>query len=159
MKWTDHEDGLLRRFIVDERQSFYEAEASFASAGYRRSRNSCIGRAHRLGFTSVYSASDGNHRRRSKPQYSQHRSAQPSIVIPAPKPRLAKSEILKLRCVEVDHLGIALDDLERGQCRYPLGDGPFTFCGQPADGTYCAPHMALTTRIDGPRSRMVREAA
>lgn len=42
------------------------------------------------------------------------------------------------------HLNLA--DLEYGQCRFPFGDGPFTFCGCQTyeDSPYCAEHHALT---------------
>lgn len=38
-----------------------------------------------------------------------------------------------------------LHDLEQHDCKWPLGDGPFTFCGQPAatGRVYCAAHVAL----------------
>lgn len=38
---------------------------------------------------------------------------------------------------------LALVDLERGDCRYPVTDDPggrHLFCGLPADGSYCAHH-------------------
>lgn len=44
-------------------------------------------------------------------------------------------------------LHLTLFDLEEGQCRFPFGDGPFTFCGHLVreDGKpYCAEHYALT---------------
>ena len=38
-------------------------------------------------------------------------------------------------------LHLSLIDLEPGQCRFPFGDGPFTFCGHPiVAGSYCGLH-------------------
>jgi hypothetical protein len=39
-------------------------------------------------------------------------------------------------------------DLDAEGCRYPFGDGPFTFCNhaQHEGSTYCGPHMALSRR-------------
>ena len=40
---------------------------------------------------------------------------------------------------------VDLLELEPGQCRWPYGDGPFTFCGCPTasdDGSYCRAHQA-----------------
>lgn len=53
-----------------------------------------------------------------------------------------------LRCIEVEPLHKNLADLGRNDCRYPYGDGPYTFCGNPQrEGhSYCGPHFALTLR-------------
>lgn len=42
-------------------------------------------------------------------------------------------------------LNLALPDLETGQCKYPHGDGPFTFCGhaQFETSVYCEHHSRL----------------
>lgn len=49
-----------------------------------------------------------------------------------------------LRCAPVEPLHLTLADLEPGVCRYPYGDGPYTFCGHPvAIGSYCGEHHAL----------------
>lgn len=43
-----------------------------------------------------------------------------------------------------------ITELEPGQCRYPFGEGPFTFCGAPQCGeetSYCAEHHAVTRRV------------
>jgi hypothetical protein len=53
-----------------------------------------------------------------------------------------------LRCIEVEPLHKSLADLGRNDCRYPYGEGPYTFCGNPQrEGhSYCGPHFALTLR-------------
>lgn len=38
---------------------------------------------------------------------------------------------------------VALADLERGQCKWPIGDNPILFCGCAAEGIYCPTHTAL----------------
>lgn len=108
-------------------------------------RNAIIGKLHRLGLQN-------------------NRTAIPKIPKPprVNKPRLrivsansksgqlrvfqsVDSDMAALRCVEVDPLHTTLADLAPGACRYPYGDGPFTFCGHPsADRSYCAPHYALS---------------
>lgn len=52
----------------------------------------------------------------------------------------------EVRAADVIPLHLNLADLEAGQCRYPYGDGPFTFCGCEAmrGKPYCAPHHSLT---------------
>lgn len=55
----------------------------------------------------------------------------------------------KVRCVELEPLNKTLLDLERGECRQPYGDGPFTFCGHPAKegSSYCVPHHHLNWQV------------
>ncbi len=39
---------------------------------------------------------------------------------------------------------VALVDLERGRCKWPIGDGPILMCGLPApDGRYCTTHAKM----------------
>lgn len=46
-------------------------------------------------------------------------------------------------------LHIAFLDLQPIHCRFPYGDGPFTFCGHPkTDGSsYCADHRSFTCQV------------
>lgn len=57
-----------------------------------------------------------------------------------------------LHCVEIVPHGLSLMDLEPNDCRFPYGDGPFTFCGHPkqAGSSYCAPHYHLTRQEPKP---------
>lgn len=45
-------------------------------------------------------------------------------------------------------LNMELDDLKNSQCRYPYGDGPFTFCGHPVkeNSPYCDEHHDICFR-------------
>lgn len=53
-----------------------------------------------------------------------------------------------LRCVEVIPQHKSLLELDADGCRFPFGDGPFTFCNhtQHEGSSYCGPHMALSRR-------------
>lgn len=53
----------------------------------------------------------------------------------------------------IDPLALTMDMLARGQCKFPLGDGPFTFCGAPCDGVYCVAHRRVVYRPDPQRAR------
>jgi len=46
---------------------------------------------------------------------------------------------------EPEFLGLSLIELDEHQCRYPQGEGPFLFCGQPAqeDSSYCSYHHRI----------------
>jgi GcrA cell cycle regulator len=68
----------------------------------------------------------------------------------------------ELRCVEIDPLLISLEDIRKGECRYPYGDGPFLFCGHVAveGSSYCKPHKALCSEPPrAPIQRFARVAA
>lgn len=56
-----------------------------------------------------------------------------------------EQDMRPLRQVAVEPLHLNLLDLQHGQCRYPFGDGPFTFCGcrTVPDSPYCEPHQEL----------------
>lgn len=59
--------------------------------------------------------------------------------------KTVEMEQYKVRCVEIIPRHVSLIDLEPGDCRYPYGDGPMTFCGHPkqADSSYCTLHYVL----------------
>lgn len=85
-----------------------------------------------------------------------------------PPPRPPKPiaiDLPALRCVEVEPRHVSLLDLQQGgDCRWPYGDGPFTFCGHPAVfGSYCGPHFGLSvgtgTRIEQTAHRVSRKIA
>lgn len=50
-------------------------------------------------------------------------------------------------------LNIEMDHLKHSQCRYPYGDGPFTFCGHPVTekSPYCEEHHKICFRKITPR--------
>lgn len=57
--------------------------------------------------------------------------------------RTKEIERRKKKCGEF--MGIPLLDLQPDQCRYPQGEGPFLFCGQPQQEgqPYCDTHCAI----------------
>jgi hypothetical protein len=67
---------------------------------------------------------------------------------------------IEMRCADAIPLGISLVELEIEHCRYPDGDGPFTFCGQQRmDGSsYCHSHSALSITKSRSNSEAVTEA-
>lgn len=60
---------------------------------------------------------------------------------------------VKIACVEIVPRNLSLLELEPNDCRYPYGDGPFTFCGHPkqAGSSYCTPHFHLCDQPPKPR--------
>jgi GcrA cell cycle regulator len=98
-------------------------------------RNSVIGKLHRLGLTR---ANGVERPPANKGQRVIRKKSAPSVRLVPVLPCAA--------VVDVVPLHVSLFDLQRGQCRFPYGDGPFTFCGcEAAPGkSYCEPHHRLT---------------
>ncbi len=74
------------------------------------------------------------------------------VYVPRPRPRISAPlapEIVLSDMVAPEFLDRTFAELGMGECRYPHGDRvPFTFCGQPCDGTssYCVFHKRLCCR-------------
>ncbi len=54
--------------------------------------------------------------------------------------------VIKIRCDGVSPRRLSLTELEPNDCRFPYGDGPFTFCGHPKmEGqSWCESHFHWT---------------
>lgn len=129
--WSPDMDSELRRYIKGG-YSFAEAVAELNQKfGTSFSRNAAIGRAYRIGIEIVRlpKASKPAKPRRQKSAVFRPR---PEIVIPIP-------------VVAVDPRYLDLIDLKDGDCRFPLGTGPYTFCGNPKceGSSYCQPHRMV----------------
>jgi GcrA cell cycle regulator len=103
-------------------------------------RNQVIGVIHRMGLTHevkvVRHASDTNGPRPPRPKrehVKRVKGVTGSMWVP--------------RCVEVDPRNVSLFELGAGECKFPYGDGPFTFCGHPRStgSVWCDQHRELCT--------------
>lgn len=102
------------------------------------SRNSVIGKIHRLGLTGKYRRPrEGRARRMTKPK--------PARLLETTEQVLSRPEIPQMRPDLRPVGGFDLLELRAGMCRWPEGEGPFTFCGaqQAFDSSYCRKHYAL----------------
>lgn len=147
--WTAHEDEKLKTLYADRLSC-----AAIANYFPNKSRNAIIGRVHRLkmplrgGGTKPPRAARSTpypweEAGKSKSTYYRSRSAE---QLP-PKPKIIRPprEETELRCDAIDPLSIPLSDLHANQCRWPYGDGPFTFCGHEIfQGSYCGGHFFLS---------------
>jgi GcrA cell cycle regulator len=131
--WTDEQSKVLIALLA-EGKSFAEIAAllneQFNTA---YSRNAVCGKGFRLQVRAPRKVKASPKPRKRKP-------VEPVIK---PPPRM---EEIQLRCVEVEPRHLTLDQLEPNDCRYPFGDGPFTFCGHGSmEGSpYCVSHFHLT---------------
>lgn len=111
--------------------------------GTSYSRNAVIGRRIRMGLGNASEA--GKERLERKPQ----QKAAPIVRAVAPSQPRPKPV-----CVDAEPLHLPLIELEHHQCRWPFGDGPFTFCGHPRytdrstsdeqQTMYCLKHLQMS---------------
>lgn len=140
VKWTPEHDAALVSHRDDGYSSSQNAQLINQEFQTVYSRNAVIGRLHRLGLT------DANSPRKS-PQIASPRKLR---EVKAPRARPVKpvlpAEIIRLRCAEITPLHVELAALDADACRYPFGDGPFTFCGnlKLESSSYCFAHYHLT---------------
>jgi GcrA cell cycle regulator len=134
--WTDERVAELTRLYnigFSAAQTAVEISKTF---GLSVTRNAVIGIWNRRGLT----GDGGKMRRRVRVVRANGNSEAMKVF------DLEMGEMREVRAADVVPLHVSLAALEAGQCRYPYGDGPFTFCGcQALPGKpYCPPHHMLT---------------
>ena len=116
------------------------------------SRNSVIGKVHRLGLSGKYRRPREGRRRMTKPKRDAASKRRDVLDVQTPQKSVTSPEsrdapVGKRDLSEEPRRGsFDLLDLKLGQCRYPEGNGPpFAFCGAPiVDGyPYCHEHAEL----------------
>ena len=129
MDWTDAAIARLKEL--------WGEGFSASECGQRMgvSRNSVIGKIHRLGLSHKYRRPRERTRRMTKPRIRENKRPLPPPTpyqepSPPPLPPIGSVDLL---------------DLRAGMCRYPHGDGPYRFCGAPqAFGyPYCREHVEI----------------
>ena len=147
--WTDEQDAVLRELHGKGKSS---AEIAAVIGGV--TRNAVLGRAHRLKLPPHRHApsrgqASERRRRRSREKFERGKKAKKPVfkakespeATPAPTVVLEPSPSQRRVYVgDTDFMS-----LERDQCRWPLGDRPFRFCGQRkwGDKAYCAHHCRI----------------
>lgn len=120
-----------------------------AEIGCGFTRNAIIGKLHRMGLSNAASTVR-KHKWGNRPRAEKSVTRKTIRVVRANgnSDRMhfmesPETDIAALRCIEVDPLHVPLIDLDG--CRYPYGEGPFTFCNHPKfeGSSYCGPHFAL----------------
>ena len=179
--WTDEELGLLRKGISLGLSSAQISRELLPG----RSRNSIIGKLHRdphlfpAKLALALSPAEKEQRRAAKagqrvekrtPPRKKHNV--PAQIVGSIKNDPNGDLIWKDRSFPTspkinyrdaaippmagDFKALELHELQRGHCKYPHGDGPFTFCGQDVEHgkPYCPHHAALCYRTVEDRKPM-----
>ena len=156
--WDDDRTAELKRLWAAGK-SASEIVLAISTKFFRPSRNAVIGKVHRIGLSG---------RGRTMPAASAHltRPTRTYIAPTPPKPRPAAGPVyinqgaVKERSpdiplppmpVETMTATATLMTIERGECRWPIGDpleDDFGFCGreQLGRGPYCEHHAALVSK-------------
>lgn len=119
-------------------------------------RNSVLGKVHRLNLpvrTNLQARTprppwDPNRdtRRKAKKAPKPEREPIAKKVRAAPRVFAFRAQIpIRKKAAPPEFLGLDLLDLKPNACRYPHGEGPYFFCGQPKEPTssYCSYHAGL----------------
>lgn len=135
-KWNDENTNKMKDLILSGRSA-----AEIAKLIGARSRNAVIGKAAREGIPLAT-----QHRKKSasgprKPPW--HHKMLRALLPPVPRDPLPQENQPPMGTKPLMELGPR-------ECRWPHGDGPFFFCGQPTavEQSYCPFHMrrAFTSR-------------
>ncbi|WP_298879044.1 GcrA family cell cycle regulator [uncultured Bradyrhizobium sp.] len=152
--WSSEHSDALRDYFFEGLSYAEIGRRINARFGTAYSRNAVIGRAKRIGLglstpermisPSIVPSLPGE----SAP-FTPARAVPRGLNLPPPS-ALKPADPVKLRCVGVQPRLITLDELERGDCRYPYGGDKegeaISFCGHPRQpgSSYCAPHARVT---------------
>ncbi len=138
--WLDEHNAALKEYTELKTMSYTEiAEALNARFGISLTRNSCIGRAHRMGLSNPPKTRPKKIKREGGGERAMMNRISGKRTAPV-KPRLYCLEIIPR------HLSLLDDEFNDNVCKYPYGgfDKPITFCGHPRmQGSkyfYCVPH-------------------
>ena len=146
--WTDEQSAMLMEMLADGRSYAEIAVALNDRFDTNYSRNAACGKGFRLQVTAPPKI-------RATPK--KRKREQTRIQTVKPPPRI---EEIRLRCIEIEPRHLTLEQLDTNDCRYPFGDGPFTFCGLliMEGKPYCPDHFRLSTAKERTNSEAVTEA-
>ena len=152
-KWSVEDVGMLK-FFVEQGLSALQISKKFDERfGKPYSRSAIIGRCRRLNLQ-LHGVQPLRGPRKGKPK---KRAATASARIffrarHSPSPPLAPEQPIELPSQHLTLLEMCACD----GCRWPYGDGPFTFCGNPrmkqpwldpgSRTFYCTEHLEMSTR-------------
>lgn len=147
--WTDEREATLRRLWKDGLSAGKIAEKM---PGF--TRNAVIGKISRLGLTRSPIAQKESSRLAHK---NRNAAKPPKPKAPNPKPIRVAEDASRIYAqpapvplpkeppVKIEPRMVPLVDLKGSECKWPIGNGPFLFCGLPRHGErpYCAEHARV----------------
>lgn len=143
MTWSDQAERILRQHWA-EGCTANEVSFELAKAGIHKTRNSIIGKVHRLGLARRMPSPPKKHSKKARattvPKVKRTYS-RPATVVKKPKPL----KPTKVKPDDAKRIGPTLMQLERRSCRWPVGKktgAEQMFCGENSDegSSYCCEH-------------------
>ena len=154
--WREEEDQLIRELWAEGVSFAVIAKALNARfKPIHRSRNACVGRAHRMGL------------RRPERTLQNYKPARPRPARQPSPPRVRQVRVVQEPPPILPPIGaVCIVDAAPGTCRFITGDvkGAHRLCGHPGE-PWCAAHRALvygkgqpegTAPVHAPRRRVGR---
>ncbi len=141
--WKPEHDERLRGLIDQDFSMSQIARKMADEFDQDFTRNSCCGRAFRLGIKQAVSTRRAKNIRNLEKARAAPRTFKPTRFKPTPT---YQSEDLPVSGPEPLHLSVF--DLNKSTCRWPYGDHSYTFCGHPplSGLPYCGAHTRLSWR-------------
>ena len=146
MDWSKDRMARLRALHRNDRLSFDAIAAMLSEEfGVTLTKNSCIGKARRMGLP------ERTNKRKRKVFRGDKRRAHITLVAPAPiEPEVVPCVLPRWKVIAdeapAERGRLTLLQLNDNTCRWPHGDRvPYLFCGAPTAGkTYCAYHTGIS---------------
>jgi GcrA cell cycle regulator len=122
--------------------------SSSIAAEMHLTRNAVIGKLSRLGLTSKngFSRLKNGRSRPQRVEGHMNGALALQVVQGIRRAKGARVRTYTMREADVQPQHVSFLDTDPGGCRFPYGDGPFTFCNCPSieGSSYCEPHHQLT---------------
>jgi hypothetical protein len=148
MDWSKDRMARLRALHRNDKLSFDAIAAMLSEEfGVALTKNSCIGKARRMGLP------ERKNRHRRKVFRGDKRRRQITLVAPAPayvEPEVVPCVLPRWKVIAdeapAERGKLTLMQLDGNKCHWPSGDRvPYLFCGAPTAGkTYCAYHTGIS---------------
>lgn len=143
--WNDARELLLISLIDEPHSCRWLAAEINKRTGSEFTRNSIIGKMHRMGLTKAQPKISSRQNRPKKPR---NRRIRPKVVV---------VDMFADTLPPLDFLGVPFVETNNKTCMYPEGDGAhMLFCGQPCkdESSYCASHDRIChQKATGPTTR------
>lgn len=154
MSWNDEKIELLKKLWAEG------LSASAIELQLGKSRNAVIGKVHRLGLPGRDTTKKFRQVQSGREAAKRHREAKRKAAAakqPTALQALFKAEPFESKPIfdVPEHERKLLDDLNERDCRFPYGDGPFTFCARPKVSglPYCRQHAQVCYQPPAPARR------
>lgn len=133
--WTEDRLALLKSLCAEKLTCAKIAERINFETGSSFSRNACIGKITRSGFDQSFKSISG------RPKTKRVRVGNIDVNIMRRLKAVRGPDLPQETPQPVEFLGLTFGQLDnsRKQCRYPRGETPYLFCGQPVQegSSYC----------------------